>query len=172
MRQAYYSTSAIRCRLFPDHPHPLYYIALDHNSFALSHLEPSESSKELQPETIIGWITTKDSSFESPVLPGPNPLNFKPNPSYESELIVSLWRLYFEKLKQIFQSTALIHRILKKYVHEDPVLEALAKHQGLGYFNLNDHRTAMNYGRVSDPEDILGTVRLSDGQMVPGTYEK
>jgi hypothetical protein len=67
---------------------------------------------------------------------------------------------------------ALIHAIIKKHVHEDPVLEALAKHQGLGYFNVNDQRTSTNYGRVSDPEDILGTVRLNDGKMVPGTYEK
>ena len=36
-------------------------------------------------------------------------------------------------------------------------------------FNLN---VVKPFGRVADPEDILGTVLLKDGKMVQGSFER
>ena len=66
----------------------------------------------------------------------------------------------------------LIHTVLKESVHQDKTLAAVAKYQKIGHLNINDLRSTSSYGRVSDPEDILGIVRLENGEMVPGTYQR
>ncbi|RKP03980.1 hypothetical protein CXG81DRAFT_8860, partial [Caulochytrium protostelioides] len=40
-----------------------------------------------------------------------------------------------------------------------------------GSLNLNDQRVYVPFGRVGDPEDILGCVEVSEGQIVPATFE-
>ena len=38
--------------------------------------------------------------------------------------------------------------------------------------NVQDQRVFTPYGRVADPEDILGVVRVHQGKLVPNSYEK
>lgn len=65
-----------------------------------------------------------------------------------------------------------LHTTFAKYVHQDPTIQSLAKFQKTGHLNINDGRTTTLFGRVSDPEDIWGTVLLKEGMVVPGTYER
>ncbi|KAI8827124.1 uncharacterized protein EV422DRAFT_563201 [Fimicolochytrium jonesii] len=65
-----------------------------------------------------------------------------------------------------------LHEVLKAHVGEDQGIQGLAAHQKLGYLNINDERSPAPFGRVSDPEDILGAVRLDNGSIIPGSYER
>lgn len=65
-----------------------------------------------------------------------------------------------------------MHYVFTHTIHQDPTLQALALHQKLGYLNVNDSRSGAAFGRVADPEDILGNVRLDNGKIVPGSYER
>ncbi|KAJ3395636.1 hypothetical protein HDU80_010269 [Chytriomyces hyalinus] len=38
--------------------------------------------------------------------------------------------------------------------------------------NISDQRTYTPWGRVSDPEDLLGSVLLKDGNIVEKSYER
>ncbi|KAJ3023406.1 hypothetical protein HKX48_003323 [Thoreauomyces humboldtii] len=51
-------------------------------------------------------------------------------------------------------------------------IKGLAMYQKTGYLNINDERTFAPFGRVSDPEDILGTCLLEEGEIVEGSYER
>ncbi len=65
-----------------------------------------------------------------------------------------------------------MHHVFQLHIHRDPTLQALAQHQKTGFLNVNDARSGVSFGRVADPEDILGTVRLDNGLIVPGSYER
>ncbi|KAI9009474.1 hypothetical protein BC832DRAFT_516991, partial [Gaertneriomyces semiglobifer] len=66
----------------------------------------------------------------------------------------------------------LVHKVIEENILEDEEMQAAAKYQKVGFLNINDQRVYVPWGRVSDAEDILGTVRLSDGAIVPSTYER
>jgi hypothetical protein len=74
-----------------------------------------------------------------------------------------------------FEANPVFQRVLNdtlaSHVYESEIQQALAKHFDSGYFNINDQRTPLNWGRTADPEDILGTVLVRNGQMVPNTFE-
>ncbi|KAL3893831.1 MAG: hypothetical protein SGCHY_005614 [Lobulomycetales sp.] len=65
-----------------------------------------------------------------------------------------------------------LHRTLCSHIHSDPSWAAMARQQSSGFLNIADHRVFVPYGRVPDPEDILGTVRLEAGEIVPESYER
>lgn len=44
--------------------------------------------------------------------------------------------------------------------------------QQTGFLNIPDQRVFVPYGRIPEPEDILGSVRLQDGKVVENTYER
>jgi hypothetical protein len=74
-----------------------------------------------------------------------------------------------------FESNPIFHTVLNdtlsRFVYESEIQKALATHFESGYLNINDQRTLVNWGRTADPEDILGTVLVKDGKMVPKTFE-
>jgi hypothetical protein len=76
---------------------------------------------------------------------------------------------------QQFHDNPLFYRVLNdtlsKYVLQSPTQQALAKHFQSGFMNINDIRSPQNWGRTADPEDILGTILVKDGKMIPGTFE-
>eukprot|EP00842_Homolaphlyctis_polyrhiza_P003621 jgi/Hompol1/425/HPOL_000142-RA len=56
---------------------------------------------------------------------------------------------------------------------ENPEFETpLAVNQKEGFLNVNDQRVFSTWGRVNDPEDILGHVLLKDGVVQPNTYTR
>jgi hypothetical protein len=78
-----------------------------------------------------------------------HPNTFHPNPEFEK----------------------LLHSTFKKYVHLDPSLQGLALSQKVGYMTLHDLRVFTPFGRVADPEDLLGSVLLDQGKIVPHSYD-
>ncbi|KAI9184408.1 hypothetical protein H9P43_003461 [Blastocladiella emersonii ATCC 22665] len=64
-----------------------------------------------------------------------------------------------------------LHAALKDHAHEDPELVALAEHQKIGFMHVADARNPPPWGRIPDPDDIVGSVRLDDGKIVPGSFE-
>ncbi|KAJ3035711.1 hypothetical protein HDV00_003472 [Rhizophlyctis rosea] len=111
---------------------------------ALTFLPSSALSKpgHLQDVGIIGWIPVTATEVK--------PDNFRENPIFEDFL----------------------HSWLRDNIESDDFTKALATHQQIGYLNINDSRVYTAWGRVSDPEDILGSVRLDNGQIVKGSYER
>lgn len=43
---------------------------------------------------------------------------------------------------------------------------ALANFQKFGWLHLNDNRVFAQYGRIPDPEDIIGSVLVKDGNHI------
>ncbi|KAJ3058097.1 hypothetical protein HDU98_005814, partial [Podochytrium sp. JEL0797] len=65
----------------------------------------------------------------------------------------------------------LLHATLKAQIHTDEWSAALAAHQKDGFLNISDHRVFTPWGRVSDPEDLIGAVLLENGKIVPNSFE-
>ncbi|KAJ3085230.1 hypothetical protein HK102_000197, partial [Quaeritorhiza haematococci] len=65
-----------------------------------------------------------------------------------------------------------LQETLKAHICEDEVVQAMAYNQRDGWLNIGDERVFMPYGRVPDPEDIIGGLRIKDGFVVPGTFER
>lgn len=65
---------------------------------------------------------------------------------------------------------AQVHKVLSSAVVDDPDLQALAAYSKTGYMHVADQRNPPPFGRIPIPEDIIGSVLVKDGAMVPGTY--
>ncbi|TPX59258.1 hypothetical protein PhCBS80983_g02605 [Powellomyces hirtus] len=126
------------------YPYPLWIIPQETDRSAISVLAPEELEGN-NGNVIVGWAKglPKDSTDLKPA-------GFTGNSEFEDVL----------------------HDVLKQHISEDVGAQGLAMHQKLGYLNINDERSYAPFGRVSDPEDILGTCRLDDGKIVPGSYER
>ncbi|KAJ3223346.1 hypothetical protein HK099_001268 [Clydaea vesicula] len=59
----------------------------------------------------------------------------------------------------------IINDTISKNIHNDVVLQGWAYQQKNGYLNIQDERCYVPWGRVPDPEDIFGTVLLSQGKI-------
>ncbi|ORZ34972.1 hypothetical protein BCR44DRAFT_1374628, partial [Catenaria anguillulae PL171] len=67
----------------------------------------------------------------------------------------------------------LLHATLREHAHLDPELVALAEHQKIGWLHLADARNPPPWGRIPDPDDIVGSVLIGDnGKIVPGSYQR
>ncbi|KAJ3362903.1 hypothetical protein GGF31_001292 [Allomyces arbusculus] len=65
-----------------------------------------------------------------------------------------------------------LHKVLKDHAHEDKDLVALAKHQKVGWMHVADQRNPPPWGRIPDPDDILGSVQLDgEGQIRAHSYQ-
>jgi hypothetical protein len=53
----------------------------------------------------------------------------------------------------------------------DPVWSNAALVAGTGWMHVHDERNPPMPGRIGEPEDILGSVRVEEGKIVPGTYQ-
>ncbi|KAJ3379407.1 hypothetical protein HDU84_006699 [Entophlyctis sp. JEL0112] len=135
------------------YPRPLFWTRVDSppNAHALSfarlsptlHASAARSSRPDGSPAVIGWV-----SGHANVLP--TPANFFANPRFEEAL----------------------HGTIKANVHLDEGWRAMAASQKQGYMTITDARVFTPWGRVADPEDILGAVLLEDGNIVPFSYER
>jgi TIR domain-containing protein len=64
-----------------------------------------------------------------------------------------------------------LHEVIAREIYRSPRPRKQARDQREGYLYLIDGRTQDPHGEVP-PEDIIGAVELSDGEMVPGSYQR
>ncbi|KAI9104829.1 hypothetical protein DFS34DRAFT_604677 [Phlyctochytrium arcticum] len=124
------------------YPYPLHVHAPTNSLSFLSSQDLKD--RALVSKQIIGWVTK-----EVPSVDKLGPASFKANREFEE----------------------LIQEVLAEWVTHDEGFQGLAQHQKVGFLNINDQRTPSPWGRVSDPEDILGTIQLDNGKLVSGSYE-
>jgi len=55
---------------------------------------------------------------------------------------------------------------------EDEDLKAEAQVRGHGWMHISDQRTTPALNRTPDPEDIIGSVMVDNGKIVPDSYQK
>ncbi|KAI8593571.1 hypothetical protein BDZ88DRAFT_447931 [Geranomyces variabilis] len=127
------------------YPYPVYFHPAPPSRTVLSFL-PKPPPQATASPAIIGWAKRKDVTDLADI----SPAEFEANPAFEDVL----------------------HEVIKQDIDNDVGVQGLAAYQKLGYLNINDERTYAPFGRVSDPEDILGSCRLDDGKLVPGSYER
>ncbi|KIJ47496.1 hypothetical protein M422DRAFT_163965 [Sphaerobolus stellatus SS14] len=65
-----------------------------------------------------------------------------------------------------------LHDVVRTVADErsDERLLAEAIQLGVGWMHINDDRNLPELGRISSPDDIIGSVRVEDGVILPGTY--
>ncbi|KAI9205815.1 uncharacterized protein BJ171DRAFT_53351 [Polychytrium aggregatum] len=130
------------------YPRPLYLIETNDKLYGISMVDPAKLSRVL-PKALVGWVP-KETAPEPSSFAGPSPRSFLENKEFQDVL----------------------HSTLEKYIHLDVHTQDLARHQNIGHLNINDQRVFSPWGRVSDPEDIFGTVLLDQGRIVPGSYQR
>ncbi|KAI9244162.1 hypothetical protein BY458DRAFT_529943 [Sporodiniella umbellata] len=117
----------------------------DVKQYALSFLSSEDiGSKKIQdfPELIVGWS------------PDPNVLDhhtFRENHGFVNFL------------------TQTFNRQLHKV--NDAHLKAMAEWQKEGWMHINDERDPPAWGRINFPEDIIGSVQVSNGIILPHSYQ-
>ncbi|KAJ1332809.1 hypothetical protein BSLG_008438 [Batrachochytrium salamandrivorans] len=122
---------------------------------ALTFISPTRPGYVLSDENIIGWLERR--ALPSNPAPGNptdmapiiNPKMFKPNPMFEAKL----------------------HKVIADNIHKDETVQALANYQKEGHMNINDERIFTPWGRVSNPEDILGVILVEKGIVQLGSYQ-
>ncbi|KAJ3110444.1 hypothetical protein HK100_003030 [Physocladia obscura] len=110
---------------------------------SFSKISDPASSPPTVDTRVIGWINGPANTL-------PTPRNFTPNPRFEDFL----------------------HSVLKETVHTDVGWQAMAVNQKEGYMTVTDARVFTPWGRVADPEDLVGAVLLKNGKIVEGSYER
>lgn len=65
-----------------------------------------------------------------------------------------------------------VHEVLRSVIaqNRDERLESEAIQLGSGWMHINDDRNLPEVGRISRPDDIIASVRVEDGKMLPETY--
>ncbi|OAJ37869.1 hypothetical protein BDEG_21841 [Batrachochytrium dendrobatidis JEL423] len=146
---------AVECGI--NYSHNLYVADVnDPDKVALTFTLPNQAHSTLSDEDIIGWVDRSVFSknlhlnTESSAISSIKPFNFTSNHQFESRL----------------------HKFLAENIHKDEAAQALANYQKEGHLNINDERVFTPWGRVSDPEDILGNVLVQNGKIVKGSYQR
>ncbi|KNE66015.1 hypothetical protein AMAG_10292 [Allomyces macrogynus ATCC 38327] len=94
---------------------------------------------------VVGWTRTPTSNGADL-----RPADFAENPAFVAHL----------------------HKVLKDHAHEDKDLIALAKHQKIGWMHVADQRNPPPWGRIPDPDDIIGSVQLDgEGKIQAHSYQ-
>lgn len=95
-------------------------------------------------KSIIGW--TKATSITKETLH----IGFKDNPEMKQR----------------------INQIIKEHAYTSPYFMALAQNWNSGWMHIADGRSLAAFGRCPEPDDILATVLLEDGRMVPASIQE
>jgi hypothetical protein len=66
---------------------------------------------------------------------------------------------------------ARMHRLIGEQVHRCPETCETGRVQHVGHLHVADERAHKFPSRIPLPQDILGTVKLDEGRIVPGSYE-
>ncbi|KAJ1980698.1 hypothetical protein H4R35_001020 [Dimargaris xerosporica] len=120
------------------------------NATSTQHLDEAHQLP-LDARTIIGWVTQVDRAQLIAQRRWPiTPQQFINNPAFQA------W----------------LHHELKRCAHyADPILCATAKSLPDGWTHIADERHPPPYGRIPSPEDIIGSVKVENGQIVPESYQ-
>ncbi|KAJ1982168.1 hypothetical protein H4R34_001803 [Dimargaris verticillata] len=120
------------------------------NAAGAQHLDDSNQYL-LDARTTIGWVTQVDQAQLTAQRQWPiTPQQFINNPAFQA------W----------------LHQELKRCAHyADPTLCAIAKSLPDGWTHIADERHPPPYGRIPSPEDIIGSVKVEGGQIVPESYQ-
>ncbi|GAA6020822.1 hypothetical protein JCM10207_001668 [Rhodosporidiobolus poonsookiae] len=159
------SSSSIPSRVYPGlyfHPHP----SSPTPSFTLSYLPTPAPSLAFSPTTLgtlhpLPSSSSTTSSFddkhrpprpeEDPRVPPLSPRAFSENPDF----------------------MRLVHDVLKQAVEHDPWLQTQAKAvEGNDTFiHITDFRSSPDANRAPHPQDVLASVLVQSGKLVPQSYE-
>ncbi|KAF8532051.1 hypothetical protein JB92DRAFT_2846529 [Gautieria morchelliformis] len=65
-----------------------------------------------------------------------------------------------------------LHQVIQKAIEDgkDERLSAEAMQLGKGWMHVNDDRNLPEMGRISRPDDIIASVRVEGGEILPKTY--
>ncbi|KAJ3122100.1 hypothetical protein HK098_003122 [Nowakowskiella sp. JEL0407] len=145
--------SVVNARLFSsfikvkNYPKDLFLIPQNSSKYAVSFLPDLKSSSG-----IIGWVDARKNLVgdNSLVVDDINPAEFTENKEFET----------------------LLHKVIAENIPDDKITQSFALHQKEGWLNINDSRVFSHWGRVSDPEDIFGSIMLEKGVMIPGSYQR
>ncbi|KAM0746917.1 hypothetical protein T439DRAFT_329192 [Meredithblackwellia eburnea MCA 4105] len=74
----------------------------------------------------------------------------------------------FEENKEFKE---LLHDVLREAVWDDLALQTEATVRGEGFIHLTDYRNPADLNRVPAPDDIVASILVQDGKLVPGSYE-
>ncbi|KAJ7756956.1 hypothetical protein B0H16DRAFT_1537533 [Mycena metata] len=149
-RQRYYSTSN-ESFTDPSRPDLRYHLvepptplSSELPAFALSFLPTPPSSNS---STVIGWLPAATSSSNDEA--GLN--DFKENPKFR----------------------VLLHEAIQNGLREkvDDIQVNGAVQLGNGWMHVHDERNIPALGRIGDPDDIIATVLVEDGEIRPETYQ-
>lgn len=94
--------------------------------------------------SIIGWTKSKDLPMDS------LHIGFRDNP---------------EMKKQIFE-------IIRRHAYRSPYLISMAETWQSGWMHIADGRSLAAFGRCPEPDDILATVLVQDGLMIPDSIQE
>ncbi|KAJ1675118.1 hypothetical protein EV182_001904 [Spiromyces aspiralis] len=107
---------------------------------------PVGKAKSAPAAAIVGWVKEVQGQPSDEI----TPRNFIENPEFMER----------------------VQAVVGKYATDDNELQAYARYQKTGWLNISDNRNPPPAGRTAYPEDIFGTIKLEDGQMVSGTYQR
>ncbi|KAI9226254.1 MAG: hypothetical protein DHS80DRAFT_8033, partial [Piptocephalis tieghemiana] len=74
----------------------------------------------------------------------------------------------FRENKQFRQ---VLDQVLATSWEKDATLLAKAQYQKEGWLHIEDERNPPPWGRISDPDDILGSVEVRGGKIQPETFQ-
>lgn len=126
---------------------------------------------------VVGWVNNSTSDVidnMSTLLPK----DFTPNPAFEGSWAICAFGIYIyiyvhsNSLATSLWFIDLLHSTIQSNIHADQAIQSLAQHKMHGFLNIGDERVYTPQGRVPDPEDLLGVVRLENGNVVAKSFER
>ncbi|KAH9478524.1 hypothetical protein JR316_0008979 [Psilocybe cubensis] len=130
-------------------------------AFALSYLDalpPASAAGGEGSEAVIGWLpaqTIVEGEVEGEAIQGEGQGStlddFMGNDKFLSFLHATIQTALEQGQDDIWRDAAIAH--------------------GNGWMHIGDQRNIPALGRVGDPDDILASVLVQDGKIVPGTYQ-
>jgi len=135
------------------HPSLFYHLISSPSSpmspiYALSFLDKPLNEHVPKSRVILGWVGGQDEEGDADA----SSVGFQENAGFRDLLHESI-------------ASALLEPGF------DPAIENEATQRGEGWLNINDTRNIPALNRVGDPDDIIGTVMVQDGKIVPSTYQ-
>ncbi|TCD63597.1 hypothetical protein EIP91_005205 [Steccherinum ochraceum] len=109
-----------------------------------------KQNETVQSRTVIGWLPAS-ANVEGEGEDGAGLNDFRENPAFRE----------------------LLHEALLSGLNDDvdEVQRNGATQTGQGWMHIHDDRNIPALGRIGDPDDILGSVRVEEGKMLADTYQ-
>ncbi|KAJ7164923.1 hypothetical protein C8R46DRAFT_900803 [Mycena filopes] len=143
--------------------HPPTPLSSELPAFALSFLSTPSSSNS---STVIGWLPAATSTSTNDEA-GLN--DFKENPKFRVLLHEAIQNGLREKVDDIQINGAV--QLGNGWMHIHGRLSFIVHRSCRRLFYLLDERNIPALGRIGDPDDIIATVLVEDGEIRPETYQ-